>query len=100
MASRYDGFEKHGPGSRTYRTSIHPKVIKQERDVYIISRIGDRLDILAGQYYEDPSYWWIIATANNLGKGTLVVPPGKQIRIPHDPERVISDLQKINESRG
>jgi len=100
MASRYDGFEKPGSGPRTYRTSIHPKVIRRERDIYIISREGDRLDILAGQYYSDPAYWWIIATANNLGKGTLVVPPGKQIRIPHNPEQVISDLQSINATRG
>ena len=35
-----------------------------------------------------------------LGKGSLVIPPGKQIRIPHNPEQVISDLQSINETRG
>ena len=26
--------------------------------------------------------WWLIADANNLGKGDLIVPAGKQIRIP------------------
>ena len=27
-------------------------------------RVGDRLDRLAGDYYGDPRFWWVIAEAN------------------------------------
>ena len=70
-------------------------------DKYIISREGDRLDLLSYEFYGDPRYWTILANANNLGKGTLDVPAGKQIRIP--PNTIITELrerlQKSEEDR-
>lgn len=44
---------------------------------------SERLDILAGQFYDDSSLWWIIAAASGIGWG-LQVPPGTVIRIPTD----------------
>jgi len=43
---------------------------------------GERLDILAGKYYGDSQYWWIIAAASGIGWG-LQVPPGTLLRIPN-----------------
>lgn len=40
-----------------------------------------RLDTLAGKYYGNSQYWWIIAAASGIGWG-LQVPPGTLIRIP------------------
>lgn len=40
-----------------------------------------RLDVLAGQYYGDARYYWIIAAASNIG-WSLQVPPNTQIVIP------------------
>ena len=40
-----------------------------------------RLDTLAGKYYGDSQYWWVIAAASGIGWG-LQVPPGTLIRIP------------------
>jgi hypothetical protein len=51
-------------------------------DAVIVSSIGDRLDIYAKEYYGDETFWFVIARSNNLGKGTLNVPPGKIVRIP------------------
>ena len=65
-----------------FKTSRYPKFPKQSTDLYIISRELDRLDLLANEFYKDPRYWWVLAKANNLGKGTLDVPMGIQIRIP------------------
>jgi hypothetical protein len=52
-------------------------------DTMIISQEGDRLDLLAKEYYGDESFWFVIARANFLGKGSMSVPPGKIIRIPY-----------------
>ena len=51
-------------------------------DDAVIVSIGDRLDIYAKEYYGDETFWFVIARSNNLGKGTLNVPPGKIVRIP------------------
>ena len=65
-------------------------------DIYIIGSYSDRLDNLAWKYYKDTSLWWIIAEANQIGKGNLLVPPGKQIRIPTDIRELIDEYVSIN----
>lgn len=50
---------------------------------------GERLDILAGKYYNDSSLYWVIATASNIGWG-LQVPPGTRIILPN-----FDDVKKL-----
>ena len=64
------------------QSSLPPTVPKSNRDYYIITRAGDRLDNIAYEYYEDSSQWWVLAQANHLGKGTFQVPAGMRLRIP------------------
>lgn len=54
-----------------------------------ILREGERLDVLAGQEYEDGKLWWIIAAASDIGYG-LQCPPGTRILIPN-----IEDISRI-----
>ena len=65
-----------------YNTLPLPVIPVRDTDLYIISREGDRLDSLSQQFYSTPEFWWVIAQANALGKGSLAVQPGVQIRIP------------------
>ncbi len=48
----------------------------------IILNEEQRLDILAGQYYGDGRYWWVLAIASGIGY-SLQVPPGTLITIPN-----------------
>jgi len=80
---RYQATKLSKLGKVHYQTALMPKIPVQETDYYIISRDGDRLDLLANEFYNDISYWWIIAEANQIGKGTTVIEPGLQIRIPN-----------------
>jgi len=57
------------------------------------------LDLLANQYYRDASLWWILATANNLGKSGMMVPPGLQIRIPLDVGAIEEAYRLLQEAR-
>jgi len=41
-----------------------------------------RLDVLAGQYYGDGKYYWLIAAASDIG-WSLQVPPNTRIVIPN-----------------
>ena len=68
-------------------------------DQYIISRDGDRLDLIANDIYGDEKYWFIIAAANNLGKGTFEIPAGLQIRLPRLPIDILQLIEDNNRIR-
>lgn len=67
---------------RKLSTVIIPTPTTKASDIYIQIYGADRLDKLALTFYEDASLWWMIAAANGLGKGTLLVPSGVILRIP------------------
>jgi hypothetical protein len=48
---------------------------------------GQRLDHIAGLYYDNSSLWWIIAAASGIG-WNLQCPPGTILRIPTRPQEV------------
>lgn len=98
IMKRYSDIEiqKDGNGRRFRKTTLLPVIEPHVDDTYIIGQIGDRLDTLAYKYYGDSSLWWIIARANNLGNGDLVVPSGKQIRIPSQITSIKSEYKSLN----
>lgn len=81
-------------GYRKLATSIIPNPDLSDEDVFIQITSTDRLDKLAHLFYQDSSLWWIIAAANNLGKGSWIVPENTSIRIPGK----ISILDQIREA--
>jgi len=92
---------KDSNGRRKYTTTFVPFFDKSDNDVYVITDPSDRLDLLANQFYGDVTAWPIIATANNIGLGTLNIEEGKQLRIP-DPNNYrdyIIQINNFNQSR-
>ena len=86
MSSRYQTTLqiKDEKGTRRAETTIIPPQPVTGNDLYIRTVSMERLDKLALDFYDDASMWWVIAAANGLGKGTLVVPPNTRVRIPRD----------------
>ena len=82
-----------------YKTTRYPILPKSASDLYIISRDQDRLDLLSNEFYKDPRYWWVLAKANNLGKGTLDVPAGMQLRIPFPISDLIDRLKVAEDNK-
>ena len=92
---------KDSNGRRKFVTTFIPYFDKSDNDIYVITDDSDRLDLLANQFYSDSTGWPIIATANNLGQGTLNVEAGIQIRIP-DPTKYrdyIIQISRFNSQR-
>ena len=73
---------KNPEGKRYYATRRYSKIPRSNNDLYVITAIGDRYDLLANQYYKDPSLWWVISSANPEYIGSLYPPLGVQLRIP------------------
>ena len=98
MISRYDYAKTklNSKNKQVLATLTVPTIADMEDDVYIITSVTDRLDSLSFKYYGNAKYWWVIAVANNLGKGTLVVEPGIQIRIPANPSTIINEVENKN----
>jgi hypothetical protein len=69
-------------GKRRRSSTILPVLPKTTGDTYIVTTSIERLDKLAQEFYDDVSMWWIIAAANGVGKGTLIVPENTRLRIP------------------
>jgi|GEM_PF-2561371 hypothetical protein len=88
MPTRYKRASKIRSG-RSYGTYVAGYIIYraiQTRAIDFkteVTKESQRLDIIAGNYYQDGSLWWIIAAASGIGWG-LQVPPGQQLFIPTD----------------
>ena len=99
--SRYEDIEKRKSldGKVYKRNTIYPEIPPSIDDIYIKTTGGDRYDTLALQFYGDSSLWWIISSANNSERASLVVKPGVQLRIPADKEEVIQQFNTVNANR-
>lgn len=83
---RYEEFTEPifaSQNKRRYSTIYYPKFERRSSDKYIVTKRLQRLDLIAYQEYGDSRYWVILAKANTIPKGTLVVPPGFRLRIPY-----------------
>ena len=97
---RYDSTPIHPrwDGKKVYITTQYPIIEPQDSDAIIISNEAEYLDSLAYKYYGDPTLWWVIALANNLGKGRMSVPPGIQMRIPANINAIIAQFNSLNQT--
>ena len=85
------------PKVRFYTTVRYPEIPLSENDIYVLTVVGDRLDLLANQYYGDSTLYWIISRANNhLPSNSIYPPEGAQIRIPTNIGTILSSYNTLN----
>ena len=100
MNNRYNNslIQKDVNGKRKFSTTIIPVPNISIDDAFIQTNAIERLDLLAYKFYGNSALWYVIAAANGLGKGSLIVPVNSTLRIPS-----ITNIQKqietINLSR-
>ena len=87
-------------GARYYKNVSYPTIPESENDIWVITEFGDRLDLLANQFYNDVGLYWVIAAANPdyVNFGSLYITEGTQIRIPTDLNNIISSFNQLNQS--
>ncbi len=103
--SRYSGIDilskdlrgKNNKRIQFVANTKYPDIPLSYDDVYVYTDEGDRLDILAEQYYQDPSLWWVISIANpQLKQGSYYIPLGSQLRIPSNIQAIQNSLDELN----
>ena len=71
---------------RSYHETVNRRFIPESsRDSYhqVTSTSANRLDIIAADYYNDPTLWWVIAEANSKYRfDPYNIPVGVTLRIP------------------
>lgn len=86
-------------GSTYYLNNIYPDIPFSDTDNYVITTIGDRLDLLSYDFYGDASLYWVISSANGLSGDSLYPTPGTQLRIPNDIQSILNNYKLINNIR-
>ena len=84
---------------KRYYTAIkYPEIPLSVDDFYVITTIGDRLDNLANQFYEDVNLWWVITSANPdiIKRDSFMLEPGIEIRIPANLQTILEDFNELN----
>jgi len=99
MPNRYEytKIRANTTGNRVYAPTLYPKIEIEDTDIVILTKDGDRLDLLSYRYYKDVSLWWIIAVANGINNGKFAIEPGTELRIPVAIEKILQDLKRIND---
>ena len=83
-------------GSLYYTNNVYPDIPATDQDYYVITTLGDRLDLLAYDFYQDSSLWWVIASANALPGDSIFPPIGVQLRIPVNIDSIILNYKSVN----
>jgi len=102
MSYRYENIpikRENGNKNRYYSNNVYPSIPVSQEDDYVIAVLGDRMDLIAFDFYGDPSLWWVIASANSLPGDSLYLEPGMQIRIPFNVTAVINQYNQVNSNR-
>jgi hypothetical protein len=90
MENRYSNIPtilKTGKG-KVYESVLLPNVDATDSDIVVMTVQGDRLDLLANEYYQDPSMWWVIALKNDMTEIDLSMKEGIILRIPSRNEAI------------
>ena len=81
-----------------FKGNFYPNIPLAESDEYVITTVGDRLDLLAEQFYNDINLYWIISSANpdKISFSSLFLSPGTELRIPTELGSIIFEYNKLN----
>ena len=87
---------------RHFKPLKYPEIPLSIDDIYVKTVSGDRLDLLANQFYGDTRLWWIISSANMnvIRRDSFNLKAGLEIRIPADIQDILSNFESLNNTNG
>ena len=99
MASRYQNIQtkKTEDGKLIYSQTYYPIFGELDDDVYIMTTVTDRLDLIAYDFWGDSNLWWVVAIVNDLECDSFYPPIGTQLRVPKNIVDVLNTFNQDNE---
>jgi len=95
---RYQNIESKKYNEITVRKStLYPTINPKPGDIYVLTDVSDRLDQLSYKYYGTVKYWWVIAHANKISKGSMTLESGIRLLIPTDVDTILNDYNNLNQ---
>ena len=95
---RYQNIQsKKDKGVTVTRSTLYPTITPKPGDIYVLTDSTDRLDQLSFKYYGTVKYWWIIAHANKISKGSMALDSGLRLVIPTDIDNILNDYNSLNQ---
>lgn len=88
--------KKRIDGKQQYTSFVFPSFNESADDIVINVSEYDRLDVLAEQFFNDPTLWWVISVYNNISEPSLYVNNRTYLRIPNDIQKVFSKIKELN----
>ena len=90
--------QKGTNSKRVFKYIKYPKIPLSVDDIYATTLVGDRLDLIADQFYNDVDLWWVVVTANPdvIRRDSFNLKPGLQVRIP-SPNRITNILKSFEQ---
>lgn len=83
-----------------YTIDIYNKLDESLNDSYVISKLGDRFDLLADQFYNDQTLWDVLVIHNpEAFNGSMFIEAGLTLRIPASPYNYNSQNRNFNDNR-
>ena len=81
-----------------FKAIKYPPIPLSQNDLYVITTVGDRVDLLSNQFYNDVDLWWIITTANpdTIRRDSFNLKAGLEVRIPTDLQTILEDFEQLN----
>jgi hypothetical protein len=96
--ARYNNIPSKKAGKiSVVRSTLYPTITPKPGDIYVLTDSSDRLDQLSYKYYGSVKYWWIIAHANKISKGSMALESGLKIFIPRDVDSILEEYTRLNE---
>ena len=85
-------------GIKYYKYIKYPPIPYSINDLYVSTVSGDRLDLLANEYYKNVDLWWGISIANSdiIRRDSFILDEGLEIRIPANLNSILSRFKKLN----
>lgn len=85
-------------GTPYYKNVLYPTIAPNPNDIYVVTEWGDRLDLLANQFYGDVTLYWIISAGNPnvINFSSLFIKRGTQLRIPVEINEILRNFNLLN----
>lgn len=94
--TRFSKTKRRVDNKQQYESLVIPSFEERSDDIVIEVNDYTRLDVLANDFFNDSTLWWVLASYNNMNGSSLYTTGKKYLRIPSDIQIVFNKIKELN----